>query len=169
MGYDNRGFAKYVLGQYEEAINDYDKAIELRPDYAPVYKNRGNAKAELGRYEEAITDFDKAIKLEPDNQNFHNGRAIAFASMTAAETCESLEREYKRQLEDVQSISTITKNFRRDIEYLEYLLYGYPLFGFNPPSDGNTASDNGSASHNDKHPKQIYKKDQASRESFRTR
>ena len=137
--YNNRGTAKDELGRHEEAIKDYNKAIELEPNDATAYNNRGSAKYELGRYEEAIKDFDKAITLEPENQNFHNGRAIAFGAITAAETRETLEKEYRRQLEDVQSISTITENFRRDIEYLEYSLYGDPRSD-KPPSGGGRPS-----------------------------
>ena len=45
----NRGNEKYELKQYTEAIADYDKAIELDPNYAAAYTNRGFAKAETQR------------------------------------------------------------------------------------------------------------------------
>ena len=35
---------KYNRGDYTGAIADYDKAIELDPNYAPAYHNRGSQK-----------------------------------------------------------------------------------------------------------------------------
>ncbi|KLI33375.1 tetratricopeptide repeat protein, partial [Brachyspira hyodysenteriae] len=54
MSYNNRGNAKSNLGLYEEAIKDFDKAIELDTNNSMAYNNRGNAKSDLGLYEEAI-------------------------------------------------------------------------------------------------------------------
>ena len=62
----NRGLAKTFLKEYEGAIKDYDKAIELDPNFAPAYHNRGIAKYELKQYSEAIADYDKAIELDPN-------------------------------------------------------------------------------------------------------
>ena len=42
--YYNRGNTKYYLGRYAEAITDYDKAIELDPNYKDTYNNRGIVK-----------------------------------------------------------------------------------------------------------------------------
>ncbi len=53
------------MGRYEEAINDYNKVIELNPKDAIAYYTRGNAKLALGRHQEAIMDYDKAIELNP--------------------------------------------------------------------------------------------------------
>ena len=61
--YYSRGHARVELGQYEEAIADYDQAIRLQPDSAPMYINRSNAKAELGQYREAIADLEAALDL----------------------------------------------------------------------------------------------------------
>ncbi len=39
--YYNRGIAYHKKGQYNRAIQDYDKAIEINPQYADAYNNRG--------------------------------------------------------------------------------------------------------------------------------
>ena len=75
--YYNRGNAKDKLGEYKVAIADYDKAIELNPDYAGAYNNRGNAKGKLGEYKAAIADYDKAIELNPDDARAYNNRGNA--------------------------------------------------------------------------------------------
>ena len=61
MAYNNRGAAYAVLGQYQLAIEDYDKAIQLDPEDAMAYYNRGVAYKELGRYHRAIEDYDRVI------------------------------------------------------------------------------------------------------------
>ena len=63
--YIGRGNAKIGLGQYEEAIDDFDQALQLQPDDPDVYYNRGFAKFMLGRYQGAIVDFDQVIRLRP--------------------------------------------------------------------------------------------------------
>ncbi len=63
IAYYSRGNAKYELGDYEAAVADFDKAIQLESDYDVAYYKRGNAKYELGDYKDAIADYDKAIQL----------------------------------------------------------------------------------------------------------
>jgi tetratricopeptide (TPR) repeat protein len=51
------------LTKYERAIQDYDQAIELDPDYALAYNNRGFAYQALGKTVEAGADFKKYEEL----------------------------------------------------------------------------------------------------------
>ena len=76
-GYFFRGNAKGGLKQYDEAIKDYDKAIELNSEVAVIYNNRGNAKNELDQYIEAIKDFDRAIELDPKHDLAYYNRGNA--------------------------------------------------------------------------------------------
>lgn len=52
------------LGRYEEAIESYDKGIEVNQG-PKIWFKKGIAQSALGRYE-AIISFDKAIELMPD-------------------------------------------------------------------------------------------------------
>ncbi len=79
--YYNRGIKKSKLGSYEEAIRDYNKAIELNPNDARAYHNRGYAKSKLGIFDEAIRDYDKAIELTPNATKIYNSRGIAKAKL----------------------------------------------------------------------------------------
>ena len=75
--YFRRGYASYDLGRYDLAIANYDKAIQLKPDYTDVYINRGSAKFNLGQHFAAISDYDKAIQLKPDLATGYYGRGSA--------------------------------------------------------------------------------------------
>ena len=72
-----RGNASSDLGLYDLAIANYDKAIQLKPDYTDAYYNRGVAKGNLGQYFAAISDFDKAIQLKPDDALAYCNRGLA--------------------------------------------------------------------------------------------
>jgi tetratricopeptide (TPR) repeat protein len=78
--YNNRGNAYLAKGQYDAAIKDYDKSIELKPRYANAYDNRGKAYRAEGRYDEAIRDYDKAIRLKPDFEDAYEGRIAAYVA-----------------------------------------------------------------------------------------
>ena len=49
-------------GEYHQAIDCFNKAIELKPDYVEAYGNKGLILAHLGEYQQAINCYDKAIK-----------------------------------------------------------------------------------------------------------
>ena len=47
------------------ALDDYNKAIEINPQYAKAFNNRGIAKHDLGDKQGALEDYNKAIELNP--------------------------------------------------------------------------------------------------------
>lgn len=60
VAYNNRGIAKAIGANYEEAIKDYDEAIKLKPEYGVALMNRGFAWNELGENEKACKDWTEA-------------------------------------------------------------------------------------------------------------
>ena len=69
------------LGQYDNAIIDYDTAIQLKPDDAIAYYNRGIAKFNLGQYIAAISNYDEALRLKPDYTKVYVDRGVAKANL----------------------------------------------------------------------------------------
>ena len=65
QSYRNIGNVNLIMGEYEDAIKNFDKAIEFNNQDADAYRNRGIAKYNLGKYEYSIKDFDRAIVLNP--------------------------------------------------------------------------------------------------------
>lgn len=55
--YSAKGLAYFRLEQYEQAINEYNKCIEIDPNYLKALFFRGNSNFELGEYAEALNDF----------------------------------------------------------------------------------------------------------------
>ena len=52
------------VDDYENAIQDYDGAIQLDPNFAAAYNNRSDAYYNLGKYAEADADKAKACSLD---------------------------------------------------------------------------------------------------------
>ncbi|RKY16683.1 MAG: hypothetical protein DRP63_04975 [Planctomycetota bacterium] len=73
-----RGIGKHQRGDYDGAIADLTKAIELKPDYVEAFVSRGIAWAKKGEYDRAIADYTKAIKLNPRFAEAYNCRGIAW-------------------------------------------------------------------------------------------
>ena len=81
MAYTYRGIAKDEMGDYEGAIADYDRAIEINPQYARAYSNRGITKDNMGGHKGAIADYDRAIEINPQYAGAYNNRGTAKDNM----------------------------------------------------------------------------------------
>jgi tetratricopeptide (TPR) repeat protein len=84
LAYENRGIAYGQIGQYQLAIADFSKAINLY-HYYKGYNNRGFAYANLGLYQNAIEDYDEAIRLKPDYAIAYQNRGFAYFSQNKSE------------------------------------------------------------------------------------
>jgi tetratricopeptide (TPR) repeat protein len=73
------GIALFNLGQYEEAITSYDKAIEIQPDKYEAWYNRGVALSALGQQDAAIANYNIAIEIKPDYHKAHYKKACCYA------------------------------------------------------------------------------------------
>ena len=58
--YFNQGVEKYEAGNYQGAINDFTKALEINPQNADAYYNRGIARGLVNDLEGACRDWRKA-------------------------------------------------------------------------------------------------------------
>jgi tetratricopeptide (TPR) repeat protein len=56
----------------DEAITQFQKAIEINPDYAEACYYLGNALIQKGSVDEAITHYQKALQIKPDYAEAHN-------------------------------------------------------------------------------------------------
>ncbi|NER36119.1 MAG: tetratricopeptide repeat protein [Oscillatoria sp. SIO1A7] len=73
-----RGKARSDQEDYERAIEYFNQATRLSPDYADAYNSRGWAYHLQGKHERAIADFDQAIRLNADYVDAYNNRGWVY-------------------------------------------------------------------------------------------
>jgi tetratricopeptide (TPR) repeat protein len=74
--YNIIGAANQNLGQLDEAIEAYNKALIIKPDFAEVYYNMGNVLKDQGKLDEAIDAYNKALSLKPDIAEVYNNIGV---------------------------------------------------------------------------------------------
>ena len=75
--FDN-GVLLFKQGQYQQAIDEFSKLIELAPDNADAYKNRGVSRMKQEKFDLAIQDFEKAKKIFPELKGLYSNLGVAW-------------------------------------------------------------------------------------------
>ncbi|WP_294539459.1 tetratricopeptide repeat protein [uncultured Rhodoblastus sp.] len=58
--FNTRGVANAILGNIKEAVDDYDEAIRLNPNFRVALLNRGDLYEKQGKLKDSLVDFEKA-------------------------------------------------------------------------------------------------------------
>ncbi|TGT70749.1 tetratricopeptide repeat protein [bacterium M00.F.Ca.ET.159.01.1.1] len=82
IAYNDRGFAWSNKSNYDLAIADYDRAIELDAKSIKSYQNRAFAWVEKGQYDRAIADYGEAVQLDPKDARTYAGRGVLYLYST---------------------------------------------------------------------------------------
>ncbi len=65
LAYHLRGLAYAKQGNYDLALQDYNKALQLDKRYVQSYNTRALTYHEIGRYQDALKDYENAIRMQP--------------------------------------------------------------------------------------------------------
>jgi len=68
-------------GNFLEAIENFNKAINLDPYHAVAYYNRGNSYVEIQDYEKAILSYKKAISIRPNYAIAYNNLGNVYSEL----------------------------------------------------------------------------------------
>ncbi len=99
-----RAFSKHRSGKLNEAIEDYSKHIELKPDFAEAWYFRGVLKYQLND-STALSDYNKAIELNPNFGEAFNNRAIIYIVKNEKEkACSDLKSAQKLGISNADSL-----------------------------------------------------------------
>jgi Tfp pilus assembly protein PilF len=86
-------FLRAAYGQKDAkaALDDYNKAIQIAPDFVSAYVERGTLQ-QAGSPDAAMKDFDKAASLDPNYEPLYVNRSVLYSSM----------KNYDKALQDDQ-------------------------------------------------------------------
>ncbi|MCX5666859.1 MAG: tetratricopeptide repeat protein [Candidatus Omnitrophica bacterium] len=86
-------------GEFDKAIAEFNKAIEVNPNDPLAFYNRGSAYDCKRDYDKAISDYSKAIELNPKFATAYNSRAIDYY----------YKKDYDKAWEDVHTAEPMFK------------------------------------------------------------
>lgn len=75
LAYAMRALAFSLEQKYAQALEDYDKAIDLRPNFDVALNNRAWALYKMQRYTEGMKDVEKSLKITPWSAHAFDTRA----------------------------------------------------------------------------------------------
>ena len=81
------------LGQLDIAVQNYKKALSIKPDYAKAHYNLGIALQELGNLDDSVRSYQSAITLEPENAQAYNNLAVVLRELEQLEDAELICRK----------------------------------------------------------------------------
>ena len=85
----------FEMGKYQQAIEQFNAAINLRNNFAEAYNDRGSAKKILEDYQGAISDFHQARRFKPELVVAYNNLAT---TLIKAGDSESAMKEFNQSL-----------------------------------------------------------------------
>lgn len=78
--YNSRAKLYFNLQKYEQAMKDYNLAIESDSTQGEYYVNRGAVFALSGQLQLALNDFNKGLILDPKHANGYKNRSLVYQS-----------------------------------------------------------------------------------------
>jgi tetratricopeptide (TPR) repeat protein len=74
--YNISGACYASLAQFDVAVNNYMKAIEINSDYADAHNNLGNTLKDQGKLNAAIKSYERALSINPDYAEAYNNLGV---------------------------------------------------------------------------------------------
>jgi DnaJ family protein C protein 7 len=89
----NRALCRIKLKQYDEAIEDCDRAFSLDPQYVKARKTKANALGQADRWEDAVREWKSIQEMDPEDRSI--AKEIRKAEL---ELKKSLRKDYYKIL-----------------------------------------------------------------------
>jgi ppGpp synthetase/RelA/SpoT-type nucleotidyltranferase len=110
--YNHRGLVYFTLSEYDKAIADFSKAIEIEPRDIRVYTNRGLAFRMLKRYDDSLRDFNRSLELNPLWPDTFYGRSLTYYDLG----------DIQHALEDCDKAISLKPDFKQAQRFKQFIL-----------------------------------------------
>jgi tetratricopeptide (TPR) repeat protein len=81
MAYNNLGMILNDKKQYEQAVELFQRALLIKPDFLEAHSNLGVSFTELGRYQEAEQELQAALRIQPNHGKAHYAMGRLYSRM----------------------------------------------------------------------------------------
>jgi tetratricopeptide (TPR) repeat protein len=98
--YKYRGLAYMQAKEYDLALSDFSKVLQLEPNNAEPYNNRGVIYMERKKYAQAMSDFNQSIRINPNGAEAYNNRGLIFFE----------QKDYSKAISDFKKALSVDKN-----------------------------------------------------------
>jgi len=90
---------------YDQVLSDYNKVIDLDPNFQFVWFNRANVKCLMGDYWGAVSDYTKAIELDPNFSEayFNKGLILIYLNIKTS-GCEDMSTAGELGIQDAYQV-----------------------------------------------------------------
>jgi tetratricopeptide (TPR) repeat protein len=85
---NNLGAAHALAGQTTAAMDCYQQALRLKPDFAEAFNNLANVQRGVGRLKEAVACYHQAVLIRPHYAEAHNNLGLALWEQGHAQEAE---------------------------------------------------------------------------------
>ena len=127
--HDNLGFTLWNAGNVPDAIEQFEQALRIKPDFVAAHNNLAVALIRLGKVQQAVDQFKQALQLRPDSAELHYSTAAALLLLgKTSEAIEQYEQVVRIQPDNVEAHRNLglallqTRRFREAVEQYEQCL-----------------------------------------------
>lgn len=104
------GLDQYKKGWYDQAIKEFEKAIELKQDYVSAHYGLGNAYYCKHLYDKAIKQYNKVLRYNTDHAKAHYALWLSYRAL-------GMTGDADRELEIYKKLSSGQKVDEKDTSY----------------------------------------------------
>ena len=105
------------LGEHENAMEDYQRALEVAPRFTPAHFNRGNAYFMRQQFDEAVSCYDEVLAVDPESISALHNKALASILLGKFDNADAC---YMR----IQRVTELELNTLAPLRELEGILVG---------------------------------------------
>jgi len=120
----DRGVAYLHAKQKDKSLADFDRAVELQPDYSYRYASRAFARNNFGDIDGAILDYEKAVGLDPEDAVGQNNLGLLLEQkgyqkeaddrFKRADSLSEMEDELLDVIDDLEENHNLNIDFKKN-------------------------------------------------------